>query len=145
MTESLGVQPWMSDPATVAVMAALEARGGPGCARFVGGCVRNTLMGIAVGDIDIATWLSPDAVADTVTGAGLKAVPTGIEHGTVTAVSAGKPYEITTLRRDVSTDGRRAVVAYTDDWNEDAQRRDFRFNALYAEPGGAVFDPTGSA
>lgn len=143
MTETIGVQPWMSEPATLAVIAALEARGGPGCARFVGGCVRDTVMGLAVGDIDIATPLKPGTVEKALAEAGLRAVPTGIEHGTVTAISGGKPYEITTLRRDVSTDGRRATVAFTDDWLEDAQRRDFRFNALYADSSGAVFDPTG--
>jgi poly(A) polymerase len=140
---SIGAQPWMTDPATVAVIDALEAAGGEGCARFVGGCVRNTLMGLAIDDVDIATTLSPEAVSEAVKRAGLKAVPTGVEHGTVTAVSGGRGFEITTLRRDVSTDGRRAVVAFTDDWNEDAQRRDFRFNSLYADKTGAVFDASG--
>jgi len=128
---------------TQAVMAALEAAGGEGCARFVGGCVRNTLTGRPVADIDIATVLEPPAVIAALKAAGLKAVPTGVDHGTVTAVSGGKPYEITTLRRDVETDGRRAVVAFTTDWAQDAQRRDFRLNALYADARGAVFDPTG--
>lgn len=143
MSESIGVQPWISDPATAAVMDALEAAGGPGCARFVGGCVRNALMGLAIDDVDIATPLRPDQVIEALERAGLRAVPTGLEHGTVTAISRSKPYEITTLRRDVSTDGRRAVVAFTDDWGEDAQRRDFRFNSLYAGRDGAIFDPTG--
>ena len=128
---------------TRAVIAALEAAGGAGCARFVGGCVRNTLTGHPVADIDIATVLEPPAVIAALEAAGLKAVPTGVDHGTVTAVSGGKPYEITTLRQDVETDGRRAVVAFTDDWAQDAQRRDFRLNALYADARGAVFDPTG--
>ena len=143
MTETLPTQPWMTHPATRAVIAALEGAGGEGCARFVGGCVRNTLLRKPVGDIDIATSLTPDAVSDALKNAGLKAVPTGIEHGTVTAVAQGKPFEITTLRRDVETDGRRAVVAFTTDWAEDAQRRDFRLNALYADPAGALYDPTG--
>jgi poly(A) polymerase len=143
MNAGIGVQDWMQAPATRAVMAALEAAGGEGCARFVGGCVRNTVMGIPIDDVDIATVLTPDAVAKALTTAGLKAVPTGLEHGTVTAVSQSQPFEITTLRRDVSTDGRRAVVAFTTDWNEDALRRDFRFNSLYADARGAVFDPTG--
>jgi poly(A) polymerase len=141
--ETIGVAPWMALPETQAVIAALEAAGFPGCARFVGGCVRNTLMGKPIDDIDIATVLTPDEVIQALGAAGLRAVPTGVDHGTVTAVSGGRPYEITTLRRDVSTDGRRAVVAFTQDWDEDAQRRDFRFNALYADIHGRVYDPTG--
>jgi len=123
-------------------MAALEAVR-HGSARFVGGCVRNTLMGRPVDDIDIATQLTPDRVLDALGAAGIRAIPTGIEHGTVTAVCEGRPFEITTLRRDVETDGRRAVVAFTEDWAEDAARRDFRLNALYAEPDGTLHDPTG--
>jgi poly(A) polymerase len=141
MTELLS-QPWMTHPATRAVIAALEAAGGEGCARFVGGCVRNALLKRPVADIDIATPLTPDEVTRALVAAGLKAVPTGIEHGTVTAVAQGRPFEITTLRRDVETDGRRAVVAFTTDWAEDAQRRDFRLNALYADPAGRIYDPT---
>ncbi|HEY2659115.1 MAG TPA: CCA tRNA nucleotidyltransferase [Caulobacteraceae bacterium] len=124
-------------------MTALEAAGGADCARFVGGCVRNAMIGRPVDDIDIATTLTPDQVIAAAKAAGLKAVPTGVDHGTVTVVSGGKPFEVTTLRRDVETDGRRAVVAFTTDWAEDAQRRDFRLNALYADAGGGVFDPTG--
>jgi poly(A) polymerase len=133
----------MALPQTRAVIAALEAKGGAGCARFVGGCVRNTLMGKPVDDIDIATTLTPDQTIEAIEQAGLRAVPTGVEHGTVTALSGGRPFEVTTLRRDVATDGRRAVVAFTLDWAEDAQRRDFRFNALYADAEGMVFDPVG--
>ena len=136
-------QPWLTASATRAVMAALEAAGGPGCARFVGGCVRNALIGAPVADIDIATTLKPEETDRAIRAAGLKAVPTGIAHGTVTAVSERQPFEITTLRRDVSTDGRNATVAFTDDWAEDAARRDFRLNALYADGEGRVFDPTG--
>lgn len=136
-------KPWLQAKETRAVMAALEAAGGAGSARFVGGCVRNALLGKPVDDIDIATTLTPPEVISAVKGAGLKAVPTGIDHGTVTVVSGGKPFEVTTLRRDVETDGRRAVVAFTTDWVEDAQRRDFRLNALYADAAGVVFDPTG--
>jgi len=143
MSETLGQRPWMTAPETAAVLDALEAAGGPGCARYVGGCVRNTLIGRPVSDIDIATRLTPEAVTAALKAARLKAVATGVEHGTVTAVSGGKPFEITTLRRDVSTDGRRAVVAFTDDWAEDAQRRDFTLNSLYAARDGAIFDPTG--
>ena len=143
MTARLSDQPWLIASATRAVMAALEAAGGPGCARFVGGCVRNALIGQPVADIDIATTLKPGETDEAIRAAGLKAVPTGIAHGTVTAVAGRRPFEITTLRRDVSTDGRRATVAFTDDWAEDAARRDFRLNALYADTGGQVFDPTG--
>ena len=132
---------WMRAPETRAVMDALTKDGGD--ARFVGGCVRNALLGCAVDDIDIATPLTPDAVTERLQAAGLGAVPTGIEHGTVTAIANGTPFEITTLRRDVSTDGRRAVVAFTADWAEDARRRDFTMNALYAAADGEVFDFTG--
>jgi poly(A) polymerase len=142
--DAIAVQPWMRLPQTKAVMAALEAAGGVGCARFVGGCVRNALSGHLVDDVDIATTLTPGEVTKALKAAGLKAVPTGIDHGTVTAVAQGRPYEITTLRRDVETDGRRAVVAFTTDWTEDAQRRDFRLNAVYADIEGRLFDPTGA-
>jgi poly(A) polymerase len=140
--ESLGALAWMTWPQTRAVIEALEAAGGPGCARFVGGCVRNAVLKRPIDDIDIATTLTPDRVVAALEAAGLKAVPTGVDHGTVTAVSRSRPYEITTLRRDVETDGRRAVVAFTTDWAEDAQRRDFRLNALYADPNGKLYDPT---
>ena len=143
MTARLSGQPWLTASATRAVMAALEAAGGPGCARFVGGCVRNSLIGQPVADIDIATTLKPEETDRAIRAAGLKAVPTGIDHGTVTAVAERQPFEITSLRRDVSTDGRKATVAFTDDWAEDAARRDFRLNALYADAAGQVFDPTG--
>jgi poly(A) polymerase len=143
MTETLGQPPWITAPETAAVMDALEAAGGADCARFVGGCVRNTLVRQPVDDIDIATVLTPDQTTRALGAAGLRAVPTGIEHGTVTAICGGRPFEVTSLRRDVSTDGRRAVVAFTTDWAEDARRRDFTLNALYARRDGALFDPTG--
>jgi poly(A) polymerase len=143
MSETIPTKPWMRAPETLAVMAALGAAGGEDCARFVGGCVRNAITGHPVEDIDIATTLVPDAVIAALKAARLKAVPTGVDHGTVTAVSGGKPFEITTLRRDVETDGRRAVVAFTTDWSEDARRRDFRLNALYCDVEGRLFDPTG--
>lgn len=133
---------WLQSDAVKSVMAALEAVR-PGGARFVGGCVRNTLMGRPVDDIDIATQLRPDETLNALQAADIKAIPTGIEHGTVTAIIDSQPFEITSLRRDVETDGRRAVVAFTEDWGEDSQRRDFRINALYAEPNGVVHDPTG--
>ena len=129
---------WMTAPQTRAV---LDALGGQG--RFVGGAVRNALLGKPVADIDIATPLLPADVTARLKAAGLGAVPTGIEHGTVTAVANGKPFEVTTLRRDVATDGRRAVVAFTTDWAEDAQRRDFTMNALYADADGAILDTVG--
>jgi poly(A) polymerase len=133
----------MALPATQAVMAALEAAGGEDCARFVGGCVRNALLRRPVSDIDIATTLEPPQVTAALGEAGIRAIPTGVEHGTITAVCQGRPFEITTLRRDVETDGRRAVVAFTKDWAEDAARRDFRLNALYADARGRLYDPTG--
>ena len=152
--DRLAPAPWMQAPATLAVIAALRAEGGEEAARYVGGCVRDTLLGLpaalaaqdeggAALDVDIATSLAPPRVLTALERAGLRAVPTGIEHGTVTAVSQGRPFEITTLRRDVETDGRHAVVAFTDDWAKDAARRDFRLNALYAEPDGRLHDPTG--
>lgn len=102
--------------------------------RYVGGAVRDALLGIEATDIDIATRLLPDEVMTRLQTAGIKAVPTGIDHGTVTAVLPAGPVEITTLRRDVTTDGRHAEVAFTDDWREDAARRDFTINALFADP-----------
>ena len=141
--ERLPTQAWMSAPATRAVIEALEAAGGPDAARFVGGCVRDALLGRPIGDIDIATPLTPDHTMAALKDAGIKCVPTGLEHGTVTAIAEGRPFEVTTLRRDVETDGRRAVVAFTTDWAEDAQRRDFRLNALYMDCAGAIFDPVG--
>lgn len=110
----------------------LDVAGGK--TRFVGGAVRDGLLGLPVNDLDIATSLPPQDVFDRLQAAGIKAVPTGMEHGTITAVLSGWPVEITTLRRDVSTDGRRATIAYTDDWREDAARRDFTINALNADP-----------
>jgi poly(A) polymerase len=112
-----------------------------GLTRYVGGAVRDDLLGLPVSDVDLATRLRPDEVVERLQVAGIKAVPTGFDHGTVTAVSDGHPYEVTTLRRDVETFGRKAKVAYTDDWSEDAARRDFTINALMADPAtGEVFD-----
>lgn len=142
MSVSVAGQPWIEARATRTIMAALEAAGGADCARFVGGCVRNSVLGRPVDDIDIATRLRPEQTLAALQAAGLKAIPTGIEHGTVTGVCDRNPFEITTLRRDVETDGRRAVVAFSQDWAEDAARRDFRLNALYADANGVVFDPT---
>lgn len=140
---TLAYEDWIRSGETKAVMSALGsgAEGQGPKARFVGGCVRNGLISAPVTDIDIATVLVPTRVIELVEEAGLKAVPTGIDHGTVTVVSGNIPYEVTTLRKDVSTDGRRAVVAFTDDWLEDAGRRDFTMNAIFADPDGTVFDP----
>jgi poly(A) polymerase len=134
----------MRTDAVRAIFAALEARGGAGCVRFVGGCVRNVVMGHAPSDLDLATQLTPDETEAALADAGLKSVPTGKAFGTITAVVGGEPHEITSLREDVETDGRRAVVSYTTDWAKDAERRDFYLNALYADGRGEVYDPTGS-
>jgi poly(A) polymerase len=109
--------------------------------RFVGGCVRDSLLKLEVNDVDLATRLPPEQVIARLAKAKIKAVPTGLAHGTVTAVVNGAPVEVTTLRRDVATDGRRATIAYTEDWREDAARRDFTINALLADPvSGEIFD-----
>jgi len=129
---------WLDAAPTRAVMAALGAE-----AWFVGGCVRNTLMGRAVSDIDLATPLRPATVIERIEAAGLRAVPTGIEHGTVTAVACGRPFEITTFRADLATDGRHATVRFGTEMAEDAARRDFTMNALYADAEGRVADPMG--
>ena len=139
MTHNISGAAWISAPETIAVIQALEAAR-EGAARFVGGCVRNELRGMSVDDIDIATQLTPDRVMTALKSAGIRAIPTGLEHGTVTAVCNSKPFEITTLRRDVETDGRRAVVAFTEDWAEDAARRDFRLNAIYADAAGELIE-----
>ncbi|MCR9071790.1 MAG: CCA tRNA nucleotidyltransferase [Alphaproteobacteria bacterium] len=139
--ETIPVADWMRHPAAVAVLSALAAGGHVG--RFVGGAVRNHLLGLPVTDFDIATDATPERALALGRAAGLKAVPTGLEHGTVTLVVDREPVEVTTLRRDVETDGRRAVVAFTDDWVEDAQRRDFTLNAVYLDADGTLYDPTG--
>ncbi len=132
---------WLAAPATQAVCGALTGAGHQ--ALPVGGCVRNALLGRPVSDIDIATDARPEAVMALVQAAGLHAVPTGIEHGTVTVVAEGRPFEVTTFRRDVATDGRHATVAFSTDLAEDAARRDFTMNALYCRPDGEVVDPLG--
>lgn len=132
---------WLSSEATQRVFSLL---GDAGHAVFaVGGCVRNTLLGAPVQDIDLSTSAQPEVVMKLAEAAGLRAVPTGIEHGTVTVIAGDEPYEITTFRRDVDTDGRRAVVAFSDSIEEDALRRDFTMNALYADAAGVVHDPVG--
>lgn len=137
----LPAQPWMTAPETRRVLDALAA--GNADARFVGGCVRDAWLGRPVKDIDIATHATPERVMDLLRAAGVKAIPTGIAHGTVTAVVGTGHYEITTLRRDVETFGRHARVAFTDDWREDAARRDLTMNALSCAPDGRLFDPFG--
>jgi poly(A) polymerase len=131
-------QPWMKEGPAARVMRALTAEGE--AARFVGGCVRDALVGRTIRDIDIATPLSPQRVTELLHKAGLKAVPTGIDHGTITAVADKTGVEVTTLRLDVETDGRRAKVAFTDDWQADAARRDLTINALSADGDGTVHD-----
>ncbi|WP_315900454.1 CCA tRNA nucleotidyltransferase [Maritimibacter alkaliphilus] len=131
--------PWITRAETQAVCRMLTEAGHQ--AYFVGGCVRNALLHQPVDDIDISTDARPERVMELARAAGLKPVPTGIEHGTITVVSGHIPHEITTFRKDVETDGRRAVVAFSDDLQDDALRRDFTMNALYADPTGAVTDP----
>ena len=130
---------FLSDPAAIRVLDALPE------ARIVGGAVRDALAGRPVADIDLATPLLPAEVAAALAEAGIRSVPTGLDHGTLTAVVAGRGFQITTLRRDVATDGRRAVVAYTTDWREDAARRDFTINAMSMTREGTVADYFGGA
>lgn len=133
-------QPWMVEPATLAVLDALAA--GDGEARFVGGSVRDALLGRPIGDIDIATPAPPERVIELLEKRSIKVVPTGLAHGTVTAIAGTPPrhFEITTLRRDVETYGRRARVAFDADWAADAARRDFTINAIFLDPDGTVHD-----
>ncbi|MGK6323578.1 CCA tRNA nucleotidyltransferase [Sphingomonas sp. DT-51] len=136
---TLPAAPWRARAGLARLTDALDAAGGH--ARYVGGAVRDTLLGLEVADVDLATPFHPDEVVRRLEAAAIRAVPTGIAHGTITAISEGTVVEVTTLRRDVATDGRHAVVAFAQDWREDAARRDFTINALYADPRtGAVFD-----
>lgn len=135
---SVAGETWFQDAALQRVMALLNSDGGE--ARVAGGAVRNALMGLAVADVDIATTLRPEMVVERAKAAGIKAVPTGIEHGTVTLVVDGRGFEVTTLRRDIETDGRHAVVEFGTDWKADAERRDLTINALYADDRGEVID-----
>ncbi|MCC6864001.1 MAG: CCA tRNA nucleotidyltransferase [Rhodobacteraceae bacterium] len=135
------MMPWFEDSEAQVVCAILTSAGYQ--ALFVGGCVRNALLGEPVSDYDLATDAPPKKIMDLFEKAGLEVVPTGIKHGTVTVIFGGKPYEVTTFRRDVETDGRRAVVAFSTDVVEDAARRDFTMNALYATAAGQVIDPLG--
>lgn len=130
---------WIDAPATQAVCAMLEDAGHQ--ALLVGGCVRNALLGVPVSDIDIATDARPEQVIALAEASDRKAIPTGIEHGTITVVEDDTPFEITTFRKDVETDGRRATVAFADCIEEDARRRDFTMNAIYARHDGTIIDP----
>jgi poly(A) polymerase len=134
-------QEWMTERSTRAVLDALAA--GVVDARFVGGAVRDALLGLAIGDLDIATPAPPERVTELLEKAGIRVVPTGLAHGTVTAVIPPRHFEITTLRRDVETYGRRARVAFDADWAADAARRDFTMNAIFLAPDGTVYDPVG--
>lgn len=138
----LDVVPWAKDQSVHTLFDALAAAGIG--TRFVGGSVRKAVLGRFLSeedDHDLAVDKAPETVMRALEAARLKVVPTGLKHGTVTAVIEGRPFELTTLRRDVETDGRRAVVAFTDDWLEDAGRRDFTFNAMYADLDGTLYDP----
>jgi poly(A) polymerase len=144
MTEiSLATHPLVRNPDAQAVLTALNSVQAD-CARLVGGCVRDAVLGKLAHDIDIATQLAPEAVIAALKAAGIKVVATGLAHGTVTAIPAGKPVEVTTLRTDIATDGRYAEVVFTDNWLADAQRRDLTMNALYCDAQGRVFDPVGT-
>ena len=138
-TDRLVPPQWMADVPSQRLFTALRAAGI--AARFVGGCVRNAVLERGIDDIDLAVDKPPTTVMAALAAAEIKAIPTGVKHGTVTAIADSRPFELTTLRRDVETDGRRAIVAFTDDWLEDAARRDFTFNALYADPDGTLYDP----
>ena len=139
----IAVQSWMVEPATQAVLKALSEGGAE--ARFVGGSVRDALLERPIGDVDIATLAPPERVVELLEKRGIRAVPTGVAHGTVTAIAGTPPrhFEITTLRRDVETYGRRARVAFDADWAADAARRDFTINAIFLDPDGTLHDPVG--
>ncbi|WP_304190614.1 CCA tRNA nucleotidyltransferase [Lentibacter algarum] len=139
MTQVSGI--WLEDRAAQALLGALEAESHQ--AYFVGGCVRNALLGLPVKDIDVATSARPEVVIKIAKALGFKPVPTGLEHGTVTIIGKGSVLEVTTFRKDIETDGRHAVVAFSNRLEDDAARRDFRMNALYADRSGTVTDPTG--
>ncbi len=137
---SLSTASWLNEPRLQQVMAAIAHGGGE--VRVAGGAVRNALLGVPIADVDLATTILPHDVMRVCKAAGFGVHPTGFEHGTVTVVNNGVQFEVTTLRRDVETDGRRAVVAFTSDWAQDAMRRDFTMNAMYCDAAGKIFDFT---
>jgi poly(A) polymerase len=137
---SLADAPWLNEPWLQQVMHAITSAGGD--VRVAGGAVRNSLLGEPISDVDVATTMLPAEVMRVCKAAGFGVHPTGFEHGTITVVNKGQPFEVTTLRRDVETDGRRAVVAFTNDWREDALRRDFTINAMYCDASGKIYDFT---
>lgn len=137
----LAQQPWLTSTASRSLLAALAGAGAT--PRFVGGCVRDGLLGRASKDLDIAIDQAPEDSMRLLETAGIKVIPTGLKHGTITALAEGQHFEITTLRVDVETFGRHAKVAFTDDWQEDAARRDFTINAIYADRDGQIYDPVG--
>lgn len=136
--DKLLARPWIRNPGILALVRVLADQGVT--ARFVGGCVRDALLDRDSKDVDLAVDAEPDRVISILKEAGIRTVPTGFDHGTVTALTDGGPVEVTSLRRDVETDGRRAVIAFTTDWREDSLRRDFTVNALYADPDGTILD-----
>ena len=137
---SLRKAAWLKEPRLQQVMAVITRGGGE--VRVAGGAVRNALLGVPIADVDLATTMLPADVIHVCKAAGFGVHPIGLEHGTVTVVHDGMPFEVTTLRRDVETDGRRAVVAFTADWADDAMRRDFTMNAMYCDATGKIYDFT---
>lgn len=131
---------WLKGSHLQEVMRVITSAGGE--VRVAGGAVRNSLLGVPISDVDLATTMLPEELMRVCKAAGFGVHPTGIEHGTITVVNKGQPFEVTTLRRDVETDGRRAVVAFTDDWEVDALRRDFTINAMYCDARGKIYDFT---
>ena len=140
--KTIEIQEWMRSEEARALWRALNDDG-ERQTLFVGGCVRNALLDAPVYDLDLATLHTPDEVISRLEAAGIRAIPTGVDHGTITAVINKHAFEITTLRKDVETDGRHAVIAFSTDWNEDANRRDFTMNTLLCDVEGNVYDPTG--
>ncbi len=137
----LPAQEWLTFPETVQVMEAIMAGGKP--ARFVGGCVRDAILGLPISDIDIICPETPEKVMELLEQAGIRAEPIGLAHGSILAIQPSKTFDITTLRSDVETFGRHARVNYHDNWLDDAARRDFTMNAIYADPDGSLYDPMG--
>src|SRR6476619_260969 len=138
---NLAREPWLADEAVQRVFTVLSAEGAE--VRIIGGAVRNALLGVPVVDVDFATTATPQLVAQLAEAARIKVVPTGADHGTLTLVVHGRPFEVTTLREDVATDGRHATVRFGNDWTADARRRDFTVNALSVGADGVVHDPLG--